>query len=105
MKKRILIFSTAYFPFVGGAEVAMKEITDRLPDYELEMITAKMDRALPSQEKIGNMLVHRLGIGQPQFDKFFLALFGGFYGLSLHKKNNFSAVWALMASFNGFAIR
>jgi len=30
--KRILIFSTAYLPFVGGAEVAVKEITDRLAD-------------------------------------------------------------------------
>ena len=26
---RILIFSTAYLPFVGGTEVAIKEITDR----------------------------------------------------------------------------
>lgn len=27
---KVLIFSTAYLPFVGGAELAIKEITDRL---------------------------------------------------------------------------
>ena len=31
-KQKILIFSTAYYPFVGGAEVAVKEITSRLSD-------------------------------------------------------------------------
>ena len=28
--QRVLIFSLTYHPFVGGAEVAIKEITDRL---------------------------------------------------------------------------
>jgi len=32
MKKRILIFSIAYHPFIGGAEVAVKEITQRLQE-------------------------------------------------------------------------
>ena len=61
MKKRILIFSTAYFPLVGGAEVAVKEITDRLSDFEFVMITARLDSKLPLVEKIGNIEVHRLG--------------------------------------------
>ena len=40
-KKRILIFSTAYYPFVAGAEVAVKEITDILSsDFEFDLITA-----------------------------------------------------------------
>ena len=56
---KILIFSTAYFPFVGGAEVAVKEITDRLAShgttrpvlggdgFSFDMITARMDNKLP----------------------------------------------------------
>jgi len=38
--KRVLIFSLAYYPnLVGGAEVAIKEITDRLgSEYEFDMI-------------------------------------------------------------------
>lgn len=39
-RPRVLIFSLAYFPFVGGAEVAVKEITDRLPEFEFEIISA-----------------------------------------------------------------
>lgn len=102
--KKILIYSTAYYPFVGGAEVAIKEITDRLTDdYEFQMITALMDRKLPRQEKVGNILVHRIGFGQPKLDKLYLAAFGYKKGLKLHRKNNYDAVWALMASFGGFA--
>jgi len=36
-EKKILIFSTAYYPYVGGAEVAVKEITDRIKDVEFDM--------------------------------------------------------------------
>lgn len=103
MKKRILIFSTAYFPFVGGAEVAIKEITNGLGEFEFEMITARMDRKLLKQEKIGNVLVHRIGIGNKMFDKFFLAVCGGSIGKRLHKKNPYSALWSMMASYGGFA--
>ena len=103
--KRILIYSTAYVPFVGGAEVAMKEITNRLSsgDFCFEMITAKMDRTLPSVEQIGNIRVHRVGIGHPMFDKYLLALFGHRKGIALHKEKSFDIVWSLMASYNGFA--
>ena len=101
--KKILIYSTAYYPFVGGAEVAMKEITDRLTDgYEFEMVTALMDKKLPRTEKVGNITVHRIGLGHPKFDKLYLAAFGYKMGLKLHKKNNFDTVRALMASFGGF---
>ncbi|MBU1036408.1 glycosyltransferase family 4 protein [Patescibacteria group bacterium] len=103
MKKRILIFSTAYYPFVGGAEVAVKEITDRLTDYQFEMVTALMDKKLLPQEKIGRIMVNRVGVGVPKVDKLYLASRGYKKGLLLHKKNNYQAVWAVMASYGGFA--
>jgi hypothetical protein len=68
-KKRILIFSTAYLPFVGGAEIAVKEITDRLPQYEFVMVTAKIKKGLPDVENVGNIEVHRIGIGS-SWDRF-----------------------------------
>ena len=77
-KPRILIFSTAYYPLVGGAEVAIKEITDRLTDkYEFELITARLDRKLAKQEKVGAVLVHRVGFGNA-FDKLIVAFLGIF---------------------------
>jgi len=102
-KKRILIFSTAYVPFVGGAEVAIREITDRIGEYEFVMITAKMDRKLPSVETVGNIEVHRIGWGIPMLDKLFLALFGHVYALRLHTRRPVSMIWSMMASYSGFA--
>ena len=37
--KRVLIFSLAYYPHVGGAEIALKEITDEISDIEFHLIT------------------------------------------------------------------
>ncbi len=101
--KRVLIFSTAYFPFVGGAEVAIKEISDRLLDYEFDLVTARMDRSLEKMEKKGNVNIYRLGIGNARFDKMFLALFGGWFGARLQKKKKYDCAWSMMASFGGFA--
>ncbi len=56
-----LIFSLAYYPqLVGGAEVAVKEITDRLGvDFEFDMITLYAGKS--RFEKIGNVNVYRVG--------------------------------------------
>jgi glycosyltransferase involved in cell wall biosynthesis len=103
MKRKILIFSTAYFPFLGGAEVAVKEITDRLTDFHFDMLTARLDKKLAKKERIGNINVFRIGIGLPKFDKYLLALLGHKLAQKLDKENNYDAIWAIMASFGGFA--
>ena len=103
--KKILIFSTAYFPFVGGAEVAVKAITDRISDIEFSMITARMDFKLPKFERLGHIDVYRVGIGWPIFDKLWLAFRGAGVAQKLHKKNRYDAIWSIMASFGGLAAR
>jgi len=100
--KRVLIYSTAYYPLVGGAEVAVKELTDRLPDWDFELITARLNRAWPKQEQIGRVKVHRLGFGF-WGDKLILAFLGGRIGRQLQHQNPFNLVWAMMASFNALA--
>jgi glycosyltransferase involved in cell wall biosynthesis len=95
---KVLIFSTAYFPFVGGAEVAVKEITDRISDIQFDLITARMDRKLPSFERIGNINVYRMGFGWGAFDKIILAKWGFLKALKLNKKNNYDIAWSIMAS-------
>lgn len=100
MKKRILIFSSMYFPLVGGAEVAIKEITDRLgADYEYDLITARIRADLPKKETIGNITVHRLGVGISLLDKLWVPFGGVVYALSLHKKNPYHLFWAMMVSY------
>lgn len=97
--KKILIFSTAYYPFVGGAEVAVKEITDRISDIQFDLITAKFKRDLPKFERIGNVNVYRLGIGIPILDKLFLPFWGAVFALRLNQKNHYNFFWCMMATF------
>lgn len=100
--KRVLLYSTAYYPLIGGAEVAIAELTQRLPEYDFELITARLRPNLPRQEKVGRILVHRFGWGC-RYDKIWLALFGGFYGRTIHQQKPFDLVWGIMASYGGFA--
>ncbi len=113
MVKRILIFSLAYYPdLVGGAEVALKEITDRLDpvEFEFHMITTRYNSRLPKVEKIGNILVHRIGIwGRPHptiqevggfplsLNKYYFEVAAAFKAYVLDKQYRYSAQWAMLA--------
>ncbi len=101
--KHVVVFSTAYHPFVGGAEIAVQEITARVRGYTFDIITARLSRSVKRVEKLGNVTVHRLGIGVPFFDKWYLAFFGARYARKLHAESRFSIVWAIMASYGGLA--
>jgi len=114
--KRILIFSLAYYPNnVSGAEAAIKEITDRINpnDIEFHMITLRYDSALPKVEKIGNVLIYRIGITakNPTFEDLsklpldlnkplyqFLAPLRAFF---LYGRYKYDAVWSMMAHSAG----
>lgn len=60
-KSRVLILTTAYLPQVGGSELAIKNITDRLPGVCFDLITSHPSKNLPEYEKIGNVNVYRVG--------------------------------------------
>ena len=110
MKKKILIFSLAYFPkHVGGAEVAIKEKTDRMQDIEFHMVTLRYDSTLPEVEQVGNVFVHRIGFTRPNpnmgdlrkwplhLNKY-LFQFSAFWKASqLHRRYRYDATWAMMA--------
>lgn len=117
MTKKILIFSTAYLPLIGGAEIAIKEITDRLSpsatkatedrsDYEFDLICARIDKKLPKEEKIGRINVHRVGSGS-NLDKLFLPITGFLKASFLFNRSRserelgYDAIWAIMASHGG----
>ncbi len=106
---------------MGGAEVALKEITNRLGSEDFcitdtkdsplspqrtvlcgelcfDMITMRYDKALPKFESIGNINVHRVSSS-----KLFFPFFAYFKALKLHRKNKYDIVWSMMAGRNGFA--
>jgi len=103
-KNKILIISLAYHPFVGGAEVAIKEITDRLAsDFDFDMITCNLDGRQKDFERLGNISVYRIGAGK--WSKYLFPWQAYRKALELQKKNNYSLVWAMMANQAGWAAK
>lgn len=110
--KKVLIFSLNYYPhFVGGAEVALKEITDRISpdDIAFHMVTLRMDSTLPREEQVGNVMVHRIGPSVPSptisdlkrfplhYAKHLYQFLAAFEALRLHRRYRFDGIWAMMA--------
>lgn len=98
----------------------MKEITDRLDpsEFQFDMITLRLDSNLPRREKMGNIMVHRIGfssLGAKVSDrsmpfvckvaKVLFPLTAFFKATMLHWKNQQGdalLVWAMMANQAGF---
>ncbi|NQV88257.1 MAG: glycosyltransferase [Parcubacteria group bacterium] len=113
--KRVLIFSNAYHPFIGGAEIAVKEITERTQDIRFDLITIRFDRSLPRFEKIGNVNVYRIGFTSKSpsirsvirfpytLNNYFFPITAFFRAVTLHRRYKYDAIWAIMASYAGLA--
>ncbi|HVV39376.1 MAG TPA: glycosyltransferase [Candidatus Paceibacterota bacterium] len=114
--KRVLIFSLAYYPkFVGGDSVAIREITDRTNPDELEfhMVTLRFDSTLPKVERVGNVLVHRIGFTRVNpnsadlkkfplhYNKYLFQFTAAFKAASLHHRYKYDGIWAVMAHSAG----
>lgn len=115
--KKILIFSLDYLPgTISGAEAAIQEITDRIApeEFEFHMVTLYYDSAVPRVEKIGNVLIHRVGLfGKPHatleerrkfplhYNKHYFQFAGAFKALFLNYRYHYDGVWAMMAHGTG----
>jgi glycosyltransferase involved in cell wall biosynthesis len=117
LMKKILVFSVTYFPkFVGGAEIAVKEITDRLnpEEYEFHLITLRLDKNLAKEEKIGNVHVYRVGFAGKvkeyqdtltfplHYNKYLFPFMAAWKGGQLLNQHKFSWIWSIMANYSGF---
>lgn len=117
MTKRILIFTVGYYPHVGGAEVAIKEVTDRVDpdDVVFEMVTMRFVKKNAPKELVGNVTVNRVGFtddAMQSTDKlpFVLKITKALFPIlaflkarKLHKKHPYDAVWVNMANHSAFA--
>lgn len=86
MPKQIGIFSLAYPPFVGGAEIAVKEIIGRLPGFNFRIFTHDFNK-----------------YGSGKWAKFWYILRAWRAAEKAHKKNKFDVIWAVMAAYAGIA--
>jgi len=92
-RKKIIVFTTSYFPFIGGAEVAIQEASRRLCDtFDFIIITARQKRELPKREIFPEGMVIRLGFGSP-LDKWLLPFTGLFAVIVLAIRDKISKPW------------
>ena len=75
-KPTIIVFTTSYYPFIGGAEIAIQEVGRRLrARFDFVVLTARMRRDLPRREERPEGRIVRLGFGNA-FDKWLLPICG-----------------------------
>ncbi|MDO8430633.1 MAG: glycosyltransferase, partial [Candidatus Taylorbacteria bacterium] len=96
--RKILIFSLTYYPdFIGGAEVAIKEITDRISPQEIEFDMVTLGSK--AVERIGNINVYRVG-KLNLLNKLLFPISGTFKMISLLRKRKYDAFWAMMVTYS-----
>lgn len=108
-KRRILTFSLSYDPFWGGAEVAIREISRRLPEYQFDLITARLDANNPRVEEKENVRIHRVGFAKRNpsprdllrlpwyLSKVFYPPLSFFKALGLIRRERPAFLWAVMS--------
>lgn len=103
--KRVAIFSVAYEPFIGGAEIAIREMAKRLPEFSFEIITSKLGNAeLSERETIAaNVVVFRLGGGSLFSDKLLYPLVAARFALLRHAKEPYALIHAVLETYAGLA--
>lgn len=102
MNTRILIFSVAYEPLIGGAELAVRNITDRLSSLEFDLITCRFSRKHKAQERIGKVNVYRVGFGG-RLGRYLYPALAFRLASKLEKHNPYQIVWSIMAAYAGAA--
>lgn len=110
-KPKIIVFSLAYLPFMGGAEFAIKEVADRVGDkFDFDLICYRFDSLWPREEKIGNVNIYRVGRGKDSKEYYGRPVAKASYVLQaawlahkLNRKRSYSLAWGMMAAYAGMA--
>lgn len=99
--KRIVVFSAFYEPFMSGAEQMVKEIVERLgADYDMFLITARLDKKLPKIENRPTFKLIRVGLGLKRMDKILYPLLAAWQA----RKIKPDIAHAIMESYAGGAL-
>ena len=96
----MLVFAWFYLPFVGGAELFLRAITERLRDrFDFVIVTVRLRRSLPAVESHQGATIVRVGVGTA-LDKFLYLAAAPLRALRLGR---FDVVHAVMVSGGAFA--
>lgn len=106
----IAVFSLAYSPFEGGAEIAAREVIKRLKGLNFTIFTYKFNKDWLSWEEKDGAEIIRVGRGRKGnkyygriWNKIFYVLAAWKRAENLHRQRRFEAIWAMMASYGGIA--
>lgn len=107
---QIAVFSFAYSPFEGGAEIALREITKRLKAFNFIIFTHKFERDWLSRETRENAEIIRIGKGKKNKNKYgrIFSKIGYIFSAwqeaeRMYRNKRFNAIWAIMLSYGGIA--
>lgn len=102
-EKRVLVFSTTFFPDAGGAEYALCDLMNTMPNVHFDVITTKFSKGVGGEQcPIANATLYRVGYGT-YFDKFLLPFAGASIARRLQKQHDYMFKWALFASYGALA--
>lgn len=97
----IMVFALTYLPFIGGAEVAVREITRRLESFTFTIITVNLDGKQKEREYRNNVSLYRIGRGY--WSKYVYPQHALKLAEDLNRKKPFDMIWAIMANQAGLA--
>lgn len=100
LPKRVLVFTTTFYPHNGPAEEALCELMGQMPDVHFDIVTSKFSASAEGCP-VENAHVHRVGFGTP-FDKYLLPFLAGSVAKKLAKEHDYLFAWSLMASYGTF---
>jgi UDP-glucose 4-epimerase len=102
-EKRVLVFSTTFYPTVGPAEETLIELIRQMPDVRFDIVTTAFTRgASRAESPLPNARIHRVGFGR-SFDKYLLPILGAQKAAALHRAHSYLFTWSLMASYAALA--
>lgn len=103
-EKRVLVFSTTFYPDAGGAELALIDLMKAMPKVRFDVITTKFSKegATDDSSPSENVFIHRVGNGTP-FDKYLLPFAGAKVAKKLQTEHVYMFKWALFASYGALA--
>lgn len=102
-EKRVLVFSTTFFPIVGPAEEALVALMEQMPDVYFDIVTATFSaEARSARFPLKNARVHRVGFGYP-IDKYLLPFLSVRTARRLTAAHTYLFAWSIMASYAALA--
>lgn len=102
-EKRVLVFSTTFYPVQGLAEQALLKLMELMEDVRFDVITSAFSsEALQTESPLPNVTVHKLGQGKKS-DKYLLPWHGSRKAKELMAQNKYLFTWSIMASYAALA--